>query len=71
MHQCDICGDEFEYIGDAEFKRHKNLVHNSAEIILTEKEFEELTDCDKEYIRFGPNTHRKEDFIKKVQLGKR
>ena len=71
MHQSDICGDELEYIGDAEFKRHKNLVHDSAEIILTEKEFEELTDSDKENIRFGPDTPWKEDFMKGYQLRKR
>ena len=71
MHKCDICGDEFEYIGDAEIERHKNLVHYCAENILTEKEFEELTVSDKDNIRFGPDTPRKEDFMKRYKLRKR
>jgi hypothetical protein len=71
VHKCDICGDEFEYIGDAEIKRHKNLVHHCAENILTEKEFEELTVSDQDNIRFGPDTPRKEDFMKRYKLRKR
>ena len=62
VHKCDIFGDE--YIGDAEFQRHNNIVHHSAEIIFTEKEFEELRDCDKKDIRFGHDTPKKEDFMK-------
>ena len=42
MYKCDISGNEFENIGDAEIERHKNLVHHCAENILTEKECEEL-----------------------------
>ena len=71
VHKCDICGDKFEHIGDAEIERHKNLVHHCAENILTEKELEELTDSDKDNIRFGPDTPRKEDFIKRYKLRKR
>ena len=37
VHKCDICGDE--YIGDAEFEIHNNIVHHSAEVIVTEKKF--------------------------------
>ena len=66
VHTCDICEDE--YIGDAEFDRHNNIVHHSAEVILTKKEFEELTDCEKEDIIFGPDTPRKEDFFEKVPV---
>ena len=43
VHKCDICGHE--YIGDAEFKRHNNRVHQSAE-----------QSCNKQFFVKGPGT---------------
>ena len=69
VHICEVC--EYEFIGDAEFERHKKLVHLNSDTVLTEKEFDELNDSDKEDIRCGPDSPRRQEFTKRYLLRKR
>ena len=69
VHICEVC--EYEFIGDAEFERHKKLVHLNSDTVLTEKEFDELNDSEKEDIRCGPDSPRRQEFTKRYLLRKR
>ena len=54
--KCDICGNDFTYIGKARFDRHMELVHNHSEVPLTESEIKQMKKSESEDIRYG-HTH--------------
>ena len=68
VHNCEIC--EYEFIGDAEFEGHKKLVHINSNKILTEQEFDELNGVEQEDVRYGRDTPRRQDFMKRYILRK-
>ena len=69
VHIYEVC--EYEFIGDAKFERYKKLVHLNSDTVLTKKEFDELNDSEKEDIRCGPDSPRRQEFTKRYLLRKR
>ena len=68
---CEICkewDDSFVYRGDAEIAKHKQLIHDTYDITLTEQEFENLTEEYDRQIMNGPDTPKRDDLLKKKEI---
>ena len=69
---CTDCQEdsEFDNIFETkeEFLEHKRLVHENPDQVLTQEEFDKLTDFEVDYVKSGPETPKREDARKKYDL---
>jgi hypothetical protein len=65
-HVCEPCGTYHN--SDAAFANHNRRTHGNLDETLTEKDFNDLGYCESMAIQNGPDTPRKEDLIKRIQM---
>ena len=60
-----------EYIGEAKFSRHQQLVHADIDRTLTDEELKNLNEKEREEVESGPGTPQCENLLNRIQEEKK